>query len=87
MEPATRVEIRDNTDNGEKEGLVNISIILGPGDVEIVTDVEEKLEQVYQGKISGILSMLYHWTRIIVHNIGTTYISTLISANSIVCTM
>ena len=60
MEPATRVESRDNTDNGEKEGLWNISIILGPGDVEIVTDVEGKLEQVYQGKMSGILSMLYH---------------------------
>ena len=57
MGPATRVEIRDNTDNRGKEGLWNISIILGPGDVEIVTDVEGKLEQVYQGKICGMLSI------------------------------
>ena len=48
VEPATRVEIRHN---GGKEGLLNISIILGLGDLEIVTDVQGKLEQVCQEKI------------------------------------
>ena len=50
MEPATRVEIRDNTDNREKEGLWNISIILGPGDLEIVTDVEGETGASLSGK-------------------------------------
>ena len=71
VEPATRVEIRHN---GEKEGgpieYINNIGVGGPGDCN---GRSRETGASLSGKICGILSMLYHWTRVIVHNRSNLY--------------